>query len=241
MGISNYIALSAQVATDRRMATIANNIANMTTVGFKADAIRFEAIMKGVGQDSAAYVDGGTTFLDRSQGGLNATGNDLDVAISGDAWFAVETPNGRVHTRDGRLRLRDDGSLVTLLDHPVLDPSGQPIQIDPAAGPPTITPQGQILQNGLPVSGLGLFRLPEDATLTRAGNSGVTSDKPAEPVLDGRDVVVQQGYLEQSNVVPILEMTRMIMVQRTFEAAAKAVETAESTETTAVRELGATT
>lgn len=240
MTVASYIALSGQMALERRMVTIANNMANINTVGFKSDAVRFEAVLKGQGDNQVDYVSEGDIFIDRAEGGLNPTGNELDVAITGNAWLGVQTPNGLVYTRDGRFKLDAAGGLVTLLGHPVVDAGGQRIEIDPAGGPPTIGSQGQILQAGQRTGSIGLFQLPADAVLTRSENSAVVSDQPGQPVTDFAGISVHQGFVETSNVSPVLEMTRLIMVQRAFEAAASALETAESTQGRVVRELGAT-
>ena len=122
-----------------------------------------------------------------------ATGNPLDVAVQGDGWFAVQSNGQTVYTRDGRMPMTETGGLVSMTGAPVLDAAGAPIQLDPSAGPPSITRDGMISQDGRQIGAIGLFSLDPDAKLTRAGNSGFTSDKAAQPMLDFTANGVVQG------------------------------------------------
>src|SRR5882762_6100362 len=143
-----YVALSAQVALRKRLDTIANNVANMNTAGFRADEVKFQALVDRAGNDRVAFASTGSDYISRRSGGLTRTDNPLDVAIQGDAWFAIKTPGGNAYTRDGRLRLLETGTLQNVDGHPVLDAGGTPIVLDPAAGAPSISSDGMITQNG---------------------------------------------------------------------------------------------
>lgn len=235
---SLYVGLSGQLALQRRMDTIAHNVANTSTAGFRADRVKFETVLNRFDLEPIAFSSTGKDYLSLKTGAFVQTGNPLDVAVKGDAWLAIDTPDGQVFTRDGRLQMSTDGIVQTLNAHAVLDVGGAPIQIDPNAGPPVIMPDGMIVQNGRQVGALGLFRLNADSKLEHYENSGVTSDRPAEPVLDFSTTGVQQGFIEQSNVSPILEMTRMIEVTRTFEAISKNMEETNGTFREAIRTLG---
>src|SRR6185295_5837681 len=131
-----YVALSAQVALEKRLNTIADNVANMSTIGFRATEVKFEDIVTGVGQNSIAFTSPGDTYLSQKAGGLRETKSPFDFAIQGDAWFGIDTPAGTVMTRDGRFTMTDTGQLVTHEGYPVLDAGGSPIQLDPQAGAP---------------------------------------------------------------------------------------------------------
>jgi flagellar basal-body rod protein FlgF len=238
MTSSVYVSLSAQMALERRLATVANNVANMNTPGFRAEEIRFEAILSRAGGDDVAFASGGETYTSRQAGAITHTGNPLDVAVDGDGWLALATPSGVVNTRDGRLQMSDSGELKSVAGYPVLDPGGAAIVLDPAGGDITIAPDGSISQGGKQVGALGLFAIPEGAKLTRFENSGVIPSEPAQPVEDMTANGVRQGHIEGANVNPIMEMSRLIMIQRAFESAASAVEQSESTQDQAIRTLG---
>ena len=233
-----YVAISAQVALERRMETIADNIANMNTVGYRATGVAFAAEMAKAGETNLNYVSSGADFLSRRTGGLIKTDNPLDFAIQGDGWFGIQTLNGTAYTRDGRMRIDESGTLRTLNGDPVLDAGGSPILVDSAAGPLTVSADGMISQTGRQVGAIGLFAIDADANLKRAENSGVVPDRSARPILDfTRDSVVQ-GAVEASNVDPVREMTRLIDVSRAFDGVAAEASQSESSLQDAIKALG---
>ena len=221
-----YVALSSQVALERRLETIADNIANMNTVGYRATGVSFELEMVRAGDTAMNYVSPGSDYIARGVGGLVKTDNSLDFAIQGDGWFGIRTPSGAAYTRDGRARIDESGTLRTLNGYPILDAGGAPILVDTAGGPLVVSTDGMISQNGRQVGAIGLFAIDANANLRRAENSGVVPDKPAKAILDfTRDGVVQ-GAVESSNVDPVKEMTRLIEVTRAFDGVA--AESAQS-------------
>lgn len=238
MPSSVYVALSAQVALERRLNTIANNVANMNTPGFRAEEVKFETLLARAGGDDVAYASEGDTFVSRRAGPVNYTGNPLDVAIDGEAWFGLSTPDGTVYTRDGRLQINEAGELKSAAGYPVVDPGGSAIVLDPAGGEVVIGSDGSIAQGGRQVGALGLFTLPTESELTRFENSGVMSSEPGQQVEDLAGNGVRQGYLEGANVNPILEIAKLVTLSRAFENAASAVAQGESTQQQAIRELG---
>jgi flagellar basal-body rod protein FlgF len=233
-----YVSLSGQVALERRLQTIAANVANMNTIGYRADGVSFEAEMAKAGDSTVAFAGSGSDFISRKSGGMNKTGNPFDVAVQGDAWFGIKTPAGTVYTRDGRMTLKESGELTTLNGYPVLDAGGAPILLEAASGPPDISRDGMISQKGVQVGALGLFSIDDGAKLTRYDNSGVIPDKPATAVLDFTENGVVQGFVEGSNVNPITEMTKLITVSRAFDGIAAATEKSESSLTDAIKTLG---
>ncbi|MGO4707440.1 flagellar basal-body rod protein FlgF [Microvirga sp. 2MCAF38] len=233
-----YVALSAQVALERRLNTVANNVANVATAGFRADEVKFATVLSKVGTDAVAYASPGETFISRRAGSINKTDNPLDVAIQGDAWLAMSTPDGNVYTRDGRMQMIETGELRTVDGHPVLDAGGTPILLDPQGPSPTIGRDGSIMQGNNQLGSLGVFRIANDSRLTRYGNSGVISSTQPQLVQDFTSIGVQQGYSEGANVNPVLEMTKMITISRTFESAASTIAETESSLLSAIRALG---
>lgn len=235
-----YVAISGEVALQRRLETIANNVANMNTVGYRAEGVSFAAELEKAGDSDVAFASAGSNYISRQVGGVTKTGNPLDVAIQGEGWLAIKTPGGVAYTRDGRMQLSETGALQTLNGYPVLDAGSAPIILDAAAGTPTIARDGMITQNGKQVGALGVFSISDAANLTRADNSAVVPDKPATPILDFTKDGVMQGAIESSNVNPILEMSKLITVTRAFDSINSAMSQSESSLEDAIKTLGAT-
>lgn len=233
-----YVALSSQVALEKRLNTIADNVANSSTVGFRATGVRFEDVVSGLEDNAVSFVSTGDTFLSTASGPMRETGNPFDFAIKGTAWFGMETPAGTVMTRDGRFTLTENGDLVTLEGHPVLDAGGAPIQLDPQNGPPTAGADGSLRQGDRLVGALGLFSFDPGTNFVRYGNSGVVPAGQPEPLVDRLEAGVVQGFLEESNVNPMLEITRLVMVQRAFENGAALLRDTESSYDDAIKTLG---
>jgi flagellar basal-body rod protein FlgF len=233
-----YVALSAQVALQNRLDTIAQNVANGTTAGYLASEVKFDSVLADANNAQVSFVSAGNQVINRTPGEIVKTGNPLDVAVKGNGWLAVATPQGQVYTRDGRLQINAAGSLVTLSGAPVLDAGGSPVQLDPAAGQPTIAADGTVSQGSKPVGSIGLFMLDKNAALTRA-EGGVTSSIPGTPVADFTANGLVQGYSAQANVNPISEIARLVYVQRAFESVGAAVQSAEASFKNAVQTLGA--
>jgi flagellar basal-body rod protein FlgF len=233
-----YVALSAQVALQRRLDTIAHNVANLNTPGFRADGVMFESQLAKAGDNRLAYVSPGTGYIARRAGPLIPTDNPLDTAVQGEGWFAITSGDKTVYTRDGRMQLDETGGLLSMTGAPILDVGGAPIQLDPAAGAPTISKDGMITQAGRQVGAIGLFLLDADAKLTRAGTSGFTSDKPAQPVLDFNTNSIVQGAIEGANVNPVEEMTKLITITRAFDGVASEVSQTENSLQDAIKTLG---
>lgn len=233
-----YVALSSQMALDKRLTTIADNVANAGTVGFRATGVKFEDVVSGLGDKSVAFASAGDTYLSTRNGPLRQTGNPFDFAIRGNAWFAIETPGGPVMTRDGRFTMLETGDLVTLEGYPVLDAGGAPIQLEAQGGPPEAGADGTLRQNGRLVAALGLFEFQPGLNFTRFGNSGVVPYGPPEPVVDRMDAGIAQGFIEDSNVNPVHEITRLIQVQRAFEHISALMRDSEQALDQAISTLG---
>ncbi|MGN6764284.1 MAG: flagellar basal-body rod protein FlgF [Rhizobiaceae bacterium] len=236
-----YVSLSAQMALQKRLETIADNVANANTVGFRATGIKFEDVVNGTGDKSVDFASQGTNFLSGKAGGLTRTGDPYDFAVQGDAWFGIATPAGTVMTRDGRFTMSPAGELVTHEGYAVLDAGGAAIQLNPNDGPPVAGKDGTLRQDGKLVAAIGLFTFDAGPNVQRFGNSGVIPAGRPVPVVDDATVGVEQGFLEQSNVDPMREMARLIMVQRTFEDTASLVRKSEATLDDAIKTLGSKT
>lgn len=234
MEASLYISLSGQLAQQRRLDTIANNVANSATSGFRAENVTFETILS---RRAIAYSSAGASTFSNASGSIVPTENPLDLAIQGDAYFSIAAPGGTAYTRDGRFQISVTGDLETLDGYRVLDSGGAPVQINPSLGSIQIARNGTISQNGSQIGTIGLFRLPSDARLTRAHGAGLVSDKQSESIIDFSETGIAQGYIEGANINPILEMARLIAVSRSFEALSASIDQSDRKLNDAIRTL----
>jgi flagellar basal-body rod protein FlgF len=233
-----YVSLSSQIALDKRMTTIAGNVANASSIGFRATGVSFDTVLSKASPTPTAYATTGLDYISTASGGLTKTDNPLDVAVIGDAWLAIQTPQGVAYTRDGRMRMLETGEVQTLLGFPVLDAGASPIVLDPTAGPPMIFRDGMINQGDRQIGAIGLFEIDEAAVLRRGENSSVIPSIPATPVVNFTRNGVAQGHLENANVNPVGEITKLIMTHRSFESAAAAYDMMDNAQRSAVRTLG---
>lgn len=231
--------LSKQIVLARALETTANNVANQTTAGFKADHLAFREYLARIdaaatGDPEISLVVDPDTYTDFSAGGVEQSYRDLDFAIDGEGFFAVETAAGVRYTRDGRFGVNAFGELVTRSGASVLDSGGSPILVDPEAGPLLATPDGELQQDATPIAQLGLFRFDDLRQLRKAGdNLFAASEEPAAEAAPR----VRQGFIETSNVNPVAAMTDMIEIMRAYEQASLLTETASELERRAVETL----
>lgn len=237
MSTDLHVAVSAQIALQKRMDTTAQNIANINTAGYRAEGMKFEALLAKAGDTSVAFASSGESYISRRSGQINHTGNSLDLAVDGEGWFGLSSPDGTVYTRDGRFHMTDLGELQSVNGYPVVDVGGSPIVIDPSSGPVEVTESGMLTQGGRQIGAIGLFLLPANAHLSRYDNSAVIPDQPADPVEDRTTNSIRQGYVEGSNVNPILEIARLIEISRSFESAEAAIKNSDDATQQAIRTL----
>lgn len=235
-----YVSLSGQMAMETRLTTVASNVANMRTAGFRAETVNFDTVLSDYRADRVNFAAVGETHFDLSAGPVEPTGNPLDVAIVGDGFFGIETPAGTAYTRDGRFTISAEGDLRTLTGYGVLDEGGAPIQLQADGGEVTIGSDGAIVQDGRAVGVLGLFALSPDAELIRYGDTALLSGTEAEPMENRLVNGVRQGFREGSNVNAIQAIAELIEVQRAFEFATTVIGDREESLGRAVRTLGAT-
>ena len=211
-----YVMLSRQSGLLKELQTIANNIANAQTTGFKAEGALFsEYIQRLDGKDeSLSSARLGAHFADFTQGHLERTGGPLDVAIEGEGFFLIESPAGERLSRAGHFMRDVEGTLVNADGLAVLDEGGGRIQIPFQASNIVISPDGSVSADGNTFGRVGVVTAPEE-TLMREGSNLWIARNGYEPV---ENATVAQGYLEASNVSPVSEIARLIEVQRSYEA-----------------------
>ena len=216
---------------ERRQEIASNNLANVSTDGFKGQKV-FARMVEGA-------LPAADEVTDFSQGTLNTTNNPRDVALDGPGFFVVKTPNGERYTRGGSLQVSDSGVLTDSSGNPVLGDNG-PIRVSTPGqtevGALQISRDGTVTVDKAEVGRLRLETIPEKTTLSAEG-SGLfippSTRKRADPDLR----IVRQGALEQSNVTPISQMVDMISIQRAYSAVQKAVTTLDTVREIATTEL----
>jgi flagellar basal-body rod protein FlgF len=233
-----YVNLSGQIALDRRLSTIANNVVNSGTVGYRAEELKFDTMLSMMSRSPTAFSSAGKSFISERAGGLNKTGNPLDVAVQGKGWLAIQTPAGTAYTRDGRMQLLESGELQTLNGYPVLDAGGAPILLDATAGAPQIAHDGMITQNGRKFGAIGLFSVDPASGYNRFENASIIPANAATPIVSFASDGFVQGFVEDSNVNPVSEMTNLIMVTRSFDGLQTSIEESESSLKKAIQVLG---
>jgi flagellar basal-body rod protein FlgF len=237
MQSSLYVGISAQVALQDRVDVIAQNVANGDTAGYRGTEAKFDTVLSNLSADPVSFATSNGQIVKQTPGPLSKTGNPLDVAVKGNGWLSVVTAQGPIYTRDGRMKINTGGTLVTLSGAPLLDAGGAQIQLDTGGGPPDIGADGGVKQGGKLIGALGLYSLPPDAKLSRV-EGGVTSSVPGTPVADYSKNGVVQGFVEQSNVNPIMEITHLVYAQRAFEGVSAAIQSVETSFKNAIQTIG---
>lgn len=236
-----YVSLSSQIALERRLTTIADNMANVNTVGFRSTNVKFDQVMSNTQNElgsKVAFVSQGNDYLSEKHGDMLNTGNPLDFAVKGDAYFMIKTPVGNVLTRDGRFTLSETGQLLSTRGYEVLDAGGGPIQVRRDGGPLSVGADGNIHQDGKQVASVGLYTADLSQGFVRYENSGIIATQTPQAAVDRADIGVMQGYVEQSNVNGIGEMTDLIQVNRAFENITALMKDSENSLQEAIKTLG---
>jgi flagellar basal-body rod protein FlgF len=233
-----YVALTRQTGLMKAMQATAHNIANMSTTGFRREEVLFAEML--VDQPDApgtiAMTAARVRHSDLSQGALTMTGGRLDFALEGPGFFMIETPEGQRLTRSGAFTRSPEGELVTMDGMRVLDAGGAPVFLPPDAASISVAADGTIAADGQPIGQLGMVEVIEPNRLTRqSGLLFVPDDAELVPAEQTR---VIQGALEGSNVDPVLEMARMIEVQRGYELGSNFLEREDERIRAVVRTLG---
>ncbi|MBK4216386.1 flagellar hook-basal body complex protein [Paracoccus caeni] len=211
-----YATLTRQAGLMKEMRVVANNIANANTTGFRREGVIFAehlSALDGRG-DTLSMADARGRLLDLKQGVLNQTNGTYDMAIEGEGFFLLETPEGNRLSRAGAFMPSAEGELMNANGHRLLDEGLSPIIVPAGASHVAIGADGTLSANGIAFAKVGVFTAPEDAQMTHQGGTEFTLTADPEPLEDAR---IRQGFLEDSNVDPVFEITRMIEVQRAYE------------------------
>lgn len=249
MSIQSIVLLSDQIALRRKLDIIANNIANSTTTGFKREGVEFNTLVANgstsrAGSQPISFVYDRATYRDVTPGTTRMTGNALDLAIQGQGYFQIQTPQGTQFTRNGSFQTDNQGQIVNSQGMPLLSDGGQPIVLPADARDLTVSGDGFItaqVGTGSTRSQLGkvgLVKFDNDQAVKPVGNSLLSTTQTPQPVTGN---ILVQGALEDSNVSPVLEITDMIQVQRAYEMAANMINMDNARLNTAIDKLSSAT
>lgn len=221
-----YITLSRQMALFRDMEVTANNISNANTTGYGSEHILFNSYLtKDVNQrvrNDMAFAYDISTYNNLETGAIQATGNQLDFAIDGNGFFAVETPLGVRYTRAGNFTINSLGTLVTASGDPVLGNNGQYITFPPEVQDIKVGENGVVSVDGEEFGSIDVYAFSNPQLLEKLDGAMFRSEIAPEEASDFR---LMQGALASSNVKPVLELTHMIEVSRSVASTAKLIET----------------
>ncbi len=246
-------AVFGALSNEHRLAMTANNLANVNTTGFKVDRVAFHDTFtrfahdylvsaQSFVRDDNPFPDGNVLArprlsdmqTDLNQGSLQLTGNPLDIAINGEGFFKIRTPEGDFYSRNGHFLKAADGTIMNAEGHPVLF-AGAPLQV-PSTGTLYVSDNGTISVDGEEIGAFDVVTLDNLEALEKKGENLYQIRKGMEageiPVVDTR---IEQGMLEKSNVEVVMEMVNMIELQRGFEMYTKMMSSTDTMDSTAIR------
>jgi len=243
-----YTATSGAIAQQMRLETLSNNLSNINTVGFKGDRASFRAsyaqelkrdntenasVSREVQMPSTSLPFG--TYTDFSSGQVRQTGNNLDIALEGDGFFCVKTPNGIQYTRAGNFTINQEQTLVTQQGFPVLG-NGGIIKIDDNSI--IVDGEGNIVMDGNQVDTLKIVDFPRPYRLEKTGDTLFVPLAPGTKGNKPEGVKVQQGFVENSNVSAVSMMMEMIEALRGYESYQKIIRSVDEITSKAINEVG---
>lgn len=229
MNLGFYISGVAGQMAQNKLDGIANNLANVNTVGYMQDRTAFSSMFSNqIGRTgapdstSAAYLSTNTQYISTESGNIRQTGGDLDFAINGKGYFRVQMQDGsEALTRAGNFKTDGEGTLLTQNGLKILDKNGAPIQLP--TGKVSATENGSIYVNGQPVADLGISMITDPKQMEKLGGVLIKTP-PTNTTPADNTISVHQGSLEDANVNSVLAMTQIVDTMRSYQSMMKVVE-----------------
>lgn len=242
MNSGMYASLSGALVSVQRLDVLAHNLANANTPGYKKDCMKFEAVMASAESAlpsayaaEAPVLVAESTSIDFSAGPVSNTGNTFDLALDGEGFFVVNTPNGKAYTRQGNFRLDSGGTLVTVDGYEVMGQGG-PVNIK--GGNVSFSSEGKISVEGVETGAIEVVTFQKPYDLRKIGQGLLVPNDPGVTSQPATKTAVMQGRLEGSNVSAVEEMVQLIETSRFFESCQKVIQNYDSMTGKAVNELG---
>ena len=236
MGSGIYIPLSGAVAQQTALDVTANNVANASTAGFRAERVSFGTVLGRASGKDSAFVQVGGTKPDFSKGSLRETGNPLDLALAGDGFFAVDTPRGPRYTRAGDFRLDADGKLVNSDGLAARARGGGQLTVPREATDVVVGADGTITADGAEIGALELARFAPGILQREGANLFVA---PAGAMTTaGQMPEVVAGAVEQANFSVVRGVVDLVKISRAYEALHRMIESYKQIDERTAREVG---
>lgn len=256
MNGGSYVALSGIVAEEQRLNAVTNNLANANTVGYKSGGLTFGEFLSNKSIDAAnsgnnkpladkAYPINVNSYVNTSQGSLKKTGNALDLAISGDGYFVLQTPGGIKYTRNGVFSLNSAGELVSQSGFPVLNTDKKPIFLNESGSNVTITDTGMINLTDTETnqefySGQILtvnFKNPQ--YLSKYGDTMFSSTNGSGVPVQNNNPDISQGYVEESNINEIKSLAEMLNISHVYSNMVQVLKSYSQVDSSTINTIGA--
>lgn len=233
----SYVVLSYQMALQRHMDILANNVANMNSTAFRGERPLFQEFLVTADDGSTtSFVEDVGLLRNLNPGSIQQTSNTLDVAISGEGFFVVDTADGPRYTRNGNWRLDEFGQIVVGTGNPVVDDAGLPIVVDPGDGAITIRADGTVLSEAGPIGKVHIVSFENEQALQKLGDGLFSAgEQIAQPATN---YSILQGMLETSNVNGVVEMTLMMEVANAYRTTAQMNSTNDDLRRRAIQTIG---
>ncbi len=237
MDSTGFVTLNRQAGLLKEMETVAHNIANMATNGYRREGVIFSEFVVDTqdGDASLSMAHANGRMSDLAQGALSQTNGTFDFAIEGPGFFLVATPDGDRLTRAGSFTPSAEGTLVAPDGATLLDAGGAPVFVPADANRISMGADGTLSADGNPLAQIGLWEPADILAMTRA--EGVRFDPGGAPIPTG-EAKILQGFVERSNVDPVSELTRMIEVQRAYELGRTFLDREDERVRSAIRTIG---
>lgn len=237
MDNASYIVLNRQSGLLKALDTVAQNVANASTDGYRREGVIFSEYVHRTGRGEASISMGhaGARTTDMTQGALLQTNGSFDFAIEGPGFFLLATADGDRLTRAGSFSASAEGTLVAPDGAALLDAGGAPVFVPPDAARIALASDGTLSADGAPIAQIGLWTPADPLAMQRAQGVRFDPGGPPVPVEGGR---MLQGFVERSNVDPVAEITRLIAVQRAYELGRNFLDREDERVRGAIRTMG---
>jgi len=238
---AQLISLSRQIALQRQMDVVANNMANINTAGYKGVDILFEEYIDPAAKDKTfgmmdqplSFTQDWATLNDFAQGSIQQTGNELDMAVQGKGFFVINTPDGERYTRNGGFQLNQRGELVTSEGHAVLADGGF-LTFGADETGITVTKDGRVSSSAGNKGILRIAEFEDEQGMTRVGDTMFSGENP---IFDNQSNIIHMA-IERSNISGVTEMTEMIRVTRAYTSLASMQTKQDDLRRSAIKRLG---
>jgi len=243
MDMTQLVCLSQQLADYQSMDAIANNLANVSTPGYKRETPLFQEYVEQfapaegeTGQQAVSFVQQMGSFRDLSEGHFDLTGAPFDVALNGQGYFVIQTANGPLYTRNGHFTLDGSGRIVNDNGDPVQGTGGD-ISVSANDGDIHIASDGTVSGTNGQIGQLNIVDFPNDRALVKEGDSLYSTTQAPQ---SAADATVQQGAVEVANVRPVIEISNMIEVMRSYQSTMNMTQTLSDLQRQTIDKLATT-